>query len=53
MEPSPPRPRLRDRIAAAYPQMLLIAERVVHRRTQAAARAKVCAQYLRPVAILR
>ena len=41
MEPSPPRPRLRDRIAAAYPQMLLIAERVVHRRTQAAARAKV------------
>jgi len=41
MEPSPPRPRLRDRIAAAYPQMLRIAERVVHRRTQAAARAKV------------
>lgn len=41
MEPSPPRPRLRDRIAAAYPQMLQVAERVVHRRTQAAARAKV------------
>jgi RNA polymerase sigma factor (sigma-70 family) len=41
MEPSPSRPRLRDRIAAAYPQMLEIAQRVVHRRTQAAARAKV------------
>lgn len=41
MEPTPPRPRLRDRFATAYEQMLQVAKRVVHRRMDVAARAKV------------
>lgn len=41
MEPTPPRPRLRDRFANAYEQMLQVAKRVVHRRIDVAHRAKV------------